>query len=450
MSSLWSLRTRSRAAVLARVLLLCAGACLHAEARPSSTPVFLQAQRAEAHGNFARAEALYSKAYTLDPSNIQALFGRARMESWLGHFSHAIRDYRLGLVRDPSNAEALSGLGWTYAWSHQFDSATRVFKRLARLQPYDLDPKKGLAYIALWRGRVGEARRQFEALARQDPDNPDYALAIGQAAYLAGDLPAARTAFERTLRLKPSLTAAHAGLAAVRRAEIQRHPAVMLLGGYSSSGNESHAGLRFAQLSLQVNHDLRLWVTDDRGMGFDLFTPDRRFLNVNTVTAGAFYNYTPHLAFQFDAGERHLPGESDPVVEGEQVFFLGDTVPKVGFWWSKTPRHSQWIAYGGVYRRLSDRFSVEPTLYYAYDGSHYESRVAVLVTYSTPHLAQFGLGLALGNKQSATGGKRVTRVFGNIAVPITARVTFQLYAWHEVTQGFPGESVVAAGFTAYL
>lgn len=438
------------ARLLAPLLLLAPGAGLRAQTQPVASPIFIAAQRAEAHGQYARAEELYGEAYQSDPANTRALFGRARMRSWLGKFDAAIADYREGLQREPQNAEALSGLGWTYAWSHRFDDAVSVFQRLARLQPYDLDPKKGLAYVALWRGHASDARSQFEALASQDPENPDYALAIGQAAYQQGDYDAAQAAFDKALKLKPGLAAARSGLAAVAQARVQSNPAVMLLGGRSEEGGESHTGLRYAQLSLQVNHDLRLWIADDRGLSFDLFTPDRRITNASQVTAGGFYNYTPKLGLQVEAGERHLPGESDPVVDAEQVFFLGDTVPKIGFWWSKTPASAQWIAYAGAYHRLNPSFSLEPTLYYAYDGVYHETRGAVLATYNTPGQAQFGLGLALGSKQSATGGKSITRIFGNISVPIGQRVTFLLYAWHETTQGLPGETVVAAGFQAYL
>lgn len=442
--------TATLANLLAPFIFLATGAGLHAQAQPVASPDFIAAQRAEAHGQYAQAEALYGNAYKADPANTRALFGRARMRSWLGHFDAAIADYQEGLRREPQNAEALSGLGWTYAWSHRFDDAVAVFRRLARLQPYDLDPKKGLAYVALWRGHASDARSQFEALASQDPENPDYALAIGQAAYQQGDYDAAQAAFEKALKLKPGLAAARSGLAAVAQARVQANPAVMLLGGRSATGGESHTGLRFAQLSLQVNHDLRLWLSDDRGLGFDLFTPDRRFINASTVTAGAFYNYTSKLGLQVEAGERHLPGETDPVVDAEQVFFLGNTVPKVGFWWSHIPGSSQWIGYAGAYQRLNGSFSVEPTLYYAYDGVYHETRGAVLATYNTQGQAQFGLGLALGSKQSATGGKSVTRVFTNISVPIGQRFTFLLYAWRETTQGLPAETVVAAGFQAYL
>src|SRR5579883_2854523 len=244
--------------LLAPLLLLSTGARLHAQPQSVASPAFIAAQRAEAHGQYARAEELYTEAYQSDSANTPALFGRARMRSWLGKFDAAIADYREGLQREPQNAEALSGLGWTYAWSHRFDDAVEVFRRLARLQPYDLDPKKGLAYVALWRGHATDARSQFEALAGQDPENPDYALAIGQAAFQQGDLDAAQTAFEKALRLKPDLAAARSGLASVAQARVQRNPAVELLGGRSAEGGQSRTGLRYAQLSLQVNHDLRL------------------------------------------------------------------------------------------------------------------------------------------------------------------------------------------------
>ena len=443
-------RTAAITHLLAPLLFLATGARLQAQTQPVASPTFVAAQRAEAHGQYARAEELYDETYKSEPANTQALFGRARMRSWLGKFDAAIADYQEGLRRAPDNPQALSGLGWTYAWSHRFDDAVAVFQRFARLQPYDLDPKKGLAYVALWRGHPRDARGQFEALASEDPENPDYALAIGQAAYQEGDLDAAQAAFEKALQLKPDFAAARSGLTAVAQARVQRNPAVMVLGGRSSEGGQSRTGLRYAQLSLQVTHDLRLWVIDDRGLGADLFTPDRRFINAQTVTAGGFYNYTPKLGLQVEAGERHLAGETDPVVDAEQVFFLGNTVPKVGFWYTHTPASSQWITYADVYRRLNDYFSLEPTVYYAYDGTYHEARGALLATFNTQGQAQFGLGVAAGSKQSATGGKSITRVFGNVSVPIGQRFTFLLYAWHETTQGFPGETVVAAGFQAYL
>jgi tetratricopeptide (TPR) repeat protein len=443
---------KQRAHVRASSLLIFLGACACAHAQQASAPpsAFVEAQRAEAHGDYTRAEGLYDRAISADPTNTQAMFGRARMRSWLGKFAAAIQDYQAGLQREPNNPQALSGLSWTYAWSHHFAEAEAGFQHLAKIEPYYLDAEKGLAYVALWRGDARSARRQFEQLAREDQGNPDYVLAIGQAAYLEGDLPAARSAYTEALRLKPDLTAARSGLKSVEEAQIQRSPNVTILGGRSESGDQSHSGLRYAQAALQVNQDLRLWVIHDRGVAFDIFTPDRRLLNASTTTAGGFFNYTPHLAARLEAGVRKLPEETQPVVTGEQVFFLGDNVPKVGFWWAHGRQGEQWVLDASLFHRLSNRFSLEPTAYYGYDGNFHEVRGAVLATYTHPSRAQVGIGVALGSRESLTGHKSVNRVFGNASIPIGDRVTFLFYGWREDTQGFAKQTVLAAGFSAFL
>src|SRR5690348_7490451 len=97
-------RARGTAAIanlLAPFLLLATGAGLHAQAQPVASPDFIAAQRAEAHGQYQRAEELYGDAYKADPANIRALFGRARMRSWRGNFDAAIADYRAGLRLEP-------------------------------------------------------------------------------------------------------------------------------------------------------------------------------------------------------------------------------------------------------------------------------------------------------------------------------------------------------------
>lgn len=441
----------------ASVLLAALGTCTYAHAQetpsPPQTPppALIDAERAEARGDHRLAESLYDQALAQDSGNTTALFGRARMRSWLGEFSAAIDDYRAGIARNPNDAQALSGLAWTYAWSHHFDEARRGFEHLAQIEPYYLDARKGLAYVALWRGQARDAREQFETLASEDRGNPDYVLAIGQAAYLQGDLPAARAAYEKALALKPGFDAARAGIASVDQAVIERKPAVMVLFGRSESGDASRSGLRYAQLSKQLTRNVRLWAIHDRGVGFDGFSPDRRAQDASTTTVGGFFNYTPRLAARIEAGVRDLPDETQPVLTGEQVFFLsGNTIPKLGFWWAHGDQNDQWVANASLFRRLSARFSLEPTVYFGNDGTTRETRGALLVTYSTTARMQFGLGVALGNKDTTGGNRSVDRVFANASVPLGKRATFLFYGWREDTEGFTHQTVLAAGVTAYL
>jgi tetratricopeptide (TPR) repeat protein len=427
-----------------------AGAFAAQAQEPAPTP-FIEAQRAEAHGEFTRAEQLYDTAVARDPNDTAALFGRARMRSWLGRFPEAIADYQAGIKRQPDNPQALSGLAWTYAWSHHFDEASAGFQHLAQVEPYYLDAKKGLAYVALWRGDARDARRQFEDLASQDRDNPDYALALGQAAYQEGDLPAARAAFTHALQLKPGLTAASSGLRATDAAEVQRSPALTALFGRSAEGSESHSGLRYAQLGMQITPAARVWLTYDKGLGLDTFLPDRRLLNSSTTLVGGFYNYAPRLAARLEAGVRKLPDETQAVVTGEQVFFMsGTNVPKVGFWWAHGSSASQWVLDASVFHRLSSRWSIEPAVYLGDDGVNRERRLAALGTYETPQHIQFGLGLALGSKDMSDGRHDVSRVFLNAAAPLGRRASLLFYSWHEVTQGFPAQTVITAGAMVYL
>ena len=428
--------------------------CIVGIARAQQTPStpFIEAQRAEARGDYHRAETLYDQAFTSDSTNTAALFGRARMRSWLGAFPDAIRDYQSGLKREPDNPQASSGLAWTYAWSHHFDEARSQFEHLAKIEPYYLDARKGLAYVDLWRGNAKAARRQFEQLSREDQGNPEYVLAIAQAAYLEGDLPAAHAAYAEALKLKPGFEAARSGLQATETAQVQRSPALTLLGGSTDESGESHAGLRFAQLSMQVTGDLRLWIIHDRGLAFDVFAPDGRELSASTTTVGGFYNYSPHLAARLEVGERKLPDETDPVVTGEQVFFVsGTTIPKVGFWWTHGKQNNQWVVDASVFHRLSNSFSLEPAVYVGDDGINKEYLGAVLGTYETRAHLQLGLGYAAGSKEQTVGGSRsVNRLFGNVSWPVNNRLTVLFYGWRESDQGLPTQTVLALGATVYL
>lgn len=437
--------------VIGLLALSCATASAQDPEDPGTPAVYLEAQRAEARGEHQQAESLYDQALSVNPAFTPALLARARMRSWLERFDEAITDYREVLKRQPDDAQALSGLAWTLAWSGKFDEARSTFEYLARIEPYYLDAQKGLAYVSLWRGNADDARRQFEELAREDQGNADYVLAIGQAAYLQGDLPAAENAFAEALRLKPDLEAARLGLQSVAQARIEKRPAITLLYGRSESGDQSNSGIRMAQISKQINRNLRLWINHDRGVGFDGFSTDRRARDSATTTVGGFFNYHPRMAARVEAGIRDLVDETQPVFSAEQVFFLkGGTTPKVGIWIADGDEATQWVANISVHRWLGSRFAIEPTLYFGDDGASQETRVAALATYTTPQRIQFGLGVALGTKDTPMGNLDVERFFGNASIPLGSKATLLFYGWRESTDGFDSSTVLAAGVNMYL
>jgi tetratricopeptide (TPR) repeat protein len=431
-------------------LLLLLGWVFSAAAQEQAAPILVEAQRAEARGDHARAEALYDQAVVQRPEDIEALLGRARMRSWLQRFPEAIADYDKVIASDPDNALAWTGRAWTRAWNRDFDAAKRDFEELARREPYLLDAKKGLAYIALWRGDAADARRQFEALAQEDRGNPDYVLAIAQAAYLEGDLTEARQSYREALALKPGFEAAEAGIDAVDAAAIQRRPTLTVLAGRSESGEDEQSGIRLAQIAMQMNPDLRLWLSHDRGIGFDGFAADRRARDAATTAIGGFFTYS-NFGTKLEIGQRDLADETQPVLSAEQVFFLsGGTTPKAGIWIADGDAATEWVANVSVHHWLGERFSIEPAVYLGDDGLDREYRGSMLATYTTPSRLQFGLGVALGTKDSAAGNRSIDRVFANVSAPIGKRVTFLFYGWRESTEGFESQTVLAAGVSVHL
>jgi Flp pilus assembly protein TadD len=422
-----------------------------AQSETASPAAFVEAQRAEAKGDYSRAEQLYGQTLQEQPGYTAAILGRARMRSWLQRFDQAVADYQMVIDNEPNNPQALSGLAWTHAWARNYDEARVVFEYLQKIEPYYLDARKGLAYVDLWRGNAKDAKRQFETLAAEDQGNPDYVLAIAQASYMSGDLPAAREAYRTALELKPDMEAARSGLRAVEMAQIERRPALTVLFGRSDSGEIENSGVRFAQLASQVSKDLRLWVIHDRGVGFDGLSDDRRAKDAATTTVGGFWNYRPRLGARVEVGVRDLQDETQPVFAAEQVFFIpGGTTPKMGVWVANGDAGTQWVANVSVHRWLGDRFAIEPTVYFGDDGPSSEVRGALLASYTTPKRVQVGLGVAVGNKDTPFGNRSVDRVFGNASFPLGTRTMFQFYGWRESTEGSDPQTVLAAGVTVHL
>jgi tetratricopeptide (TPR) repeat protein len=450
--AVWPCRAEGEAMRLnylsALLLLTCLPAGAMAQDEPA--PLYVEAQRAEARGEYARAESLYDQAASQKPDDTGALLGRARMRSWLKRYPEAIDDYDQVIGREPDNALALTGRAWTRAWAGDFDAAKRDFEDLQRKEPYLLDAQKGLAYIALWRGDADDARRQFEQLAQQDRGNPDYVLAIAQAAYLEGDLESARNSYRQALTLKPGFEAAQEGLDAVEAAAVERRPSLTALLGRSESGEDSESGLRMMQAGMQVRPNVRLWINHDRGVGFDGFSADRRAQDAATTTLGGFFTYAPRMGTKVEVGQRDLADENQTVFSAEQVFFLdGGTTPKVGIWLADGDEATEWVANVGMHRWLGDRLAIEPTAYIGDDGVDREYRGSLLLSYTLPTRAQFGLGFAVGTKDTETEDRSIDRLFANVSVPIGRRATFLFYGWRESTEGFDSQTVLAAGATIH-
>lgn len=117
-----------------------------------------------------QAAAWYEKALAVNPAQVSALVGLARVKASLGDGSAAEPLYYTALKIAPRNSEAYEGLGDIYMARHAYETA----------------------------------RKPYEQAVRFGPDRPGLLLKLGNAHQLAGDPCAAREFYSRSLALDSS------------------------------------------------------------------------------------------------------------------------------------------------------------------------------------------------------------------------------------------------------
>jgi tetratricopeptide (TPR) repeat protein len=117
-----------------------------------------------------QAAAWYEKALAVNPTQVSALMGLARVKASLGDGSAAEPLYYDALKMAPGNSEAYEGLGDIYMARHAYETA----------------------------------RKPYELAFRFGPDRPALLLKLGNAHQAAGDPCAAREFYSRSLALDSS------------------------------------------------------------------------------------------------------------------------------------------------------------------------------------------------------------------------------------------------------
>jgi tetratricopeptide (TPR) repeat protein len=129
----------------------------------------MQAQTAELQMDFAKAEAGYQQAITLDPQDPDSYLEYGRFKARLNQFDEAISLLKKALARVPYNLEANTMLGEIYSQNENSSAAIPPLRIVLKERPGDARSRVHLARALANLNRVTEAILILEA-ATEDPD----------------------------------------------------------------------------------------------------------------------------------------------------------------------------------------------------------------------------------------------------------------------------------------
>jgi tetratricopeptide (TPR) repeat protein len=98
-------------------------------------------------GNYQEAISVYSETLSIDPANVQVLYGRARAKEEMQNFDGAIEDYKKALTYDDRNVRVLIGLGDIYYKQKDFANALFYYEQATGFE-------KNNAYALFKEGRA--------------------------------------------------------------------------------------------------------------------------------------------------------------------------------------------------------------------------------------------------------------------------------------------------------
>ncbi len=181
------------------LVILCACACLYAQAPSDPQAIFKQAIEAQKNGRLEEAAGLYQQLVKSYP-NIPEL--RSNLGATLaaeGNYAEAIRQYQsaLKLKADP---QVRLNLALAYYKSADISSAIGELKQVRSAAPGNVQAALLLADCDLRLGRNAEVVALLTPLQRADPDNRAYIYLLGTALIRNGDSAQGQLMIDRILK----------------------------------------------------------------------------------------------------------------------------------------------------------------------------------------------------------------------------------------------------------
>jgi tetratricopeptide (TPR) repeat protein len=176
---------------------------LAAEAEPDNWLVTLvQAQAAEKGERWEAAAAGYRTVLGLDPSNVEAHVGLARLARHAGDPAAARAEATAALAGLPEHVPALRLLADLAAEAGDQPAAAGLLQRIAAASPRDRAARVALAKVLAAKGDHAAARDQWRSaiLLKEDADA---LVALAEESRLSGDRESERKALERLSQIDP-------------------------------------------------------------------------------------------------------------------------------------------------------------------------------------------------------------------------------------------------------
>lgn len=183
-------------------------------------------------GQDAAAARLFARALDLEPDNVKALVGAARIALARGAMAEAERQYQAAAEAAPNDPEVLSLEGDMDLLRGRYGEAEAAFKSLTEVQPNRLDYRLPLAFARIADGNAEQAVKDLAPLLAAAPDHPGANYLRALAALRIRDYQAAKTYSEKVLAKNAGYVPAKLLSAAASFALNENEQAFRLAAGY--------------------------------------------------------------------------------------------------------------------------------------------------------------------------------------------------------------------------
>ena len=129
--------------------------------------IYLRAAHfAEQAGNYIDAEAKYQQALKVEPKNVDAILGLARLHNQQENSQQAIATYQQAIKLHPKNAKVYNDFGLCYGQRREFAPAQQMLQKAVELEPGKTNYRMNLAVVLVDMGRPADA---FQCIAAVQP-----------------------------------------------------------------------------------------------------------------------------------------------------------------------------------------------------------------------------------------------------------------------------------------